>query len=152
MKLQGNNEEAVSVTAADSFRPDGASNVGEDGNGLSRPLRSSGTTHQGSENAGKKTSELVGKLQVVGAVGLALLYIAAFTFESANESLSAEVQVGRAQVAQGAQLSRLNTEVIRSLALAAEEMDDAAVRLMLANNGVSYRYTPPAAAGGTADE
>lgn len=82
----------------------------------------------------------------LGVIGLAAALMLVVT-GALNLSLQAEVNAGQAKVANAQAAANVNATLIRLLAKSAAETNDAQLRTLLANNGITFRSaSAPAAA------
>lgn len=88
-------------------------------------------------------------LNLLAALCLALA-VGNAVLAGAVRAKQADTQTRQAFIAESVQLSRLNQELIQTLANLAASTDDAAIKALLASQGISYSVRGDAAAGSTA--
>ncbi len=76
------------------------------------------------------------------AVGLAALNIVLF---EANRTMKQEIAQRQQYVTQSVSLSQLNNQIIRSLAKLSADHQDAQLKQLLANHGITFTINPPSA-------
>ena len=92
----------------------------------------------------------------IGALVVLVLVIASVLMAAHNRGLQDKVAAGQAKLANAQTAANLDNTLIRLLTTAAVEHDDAAIRALLAANGITYRQNaspatpaPVPTAGGT---
>jgi len=81
-------------------------------------------------------------LNIVASLVLILVVFNMFLF-SGNRSLRAEVSNRQLFINQSVQLNHLNNNIIRSLAEIAASKNDAQLKTLLNDNGITFQISPP---------
>ncbi|WP_375396578.1 hypothetical protein [uncultured Sphingomonas sp.] len=80
---------------------------------------------------------------IAGALAL-VLSIVTVGFAIANTSLQQAAAAGQAKAASAQTAANVNASLIRMLAKSAAENNDAAIKALLAQNGITFKETPGA--------
>lgn len=105
------------------------------------------TSHRSREDVDASGSWLE-RAPTVGALVVLALVIASVVMAGRNRGLQDQVAAGQARLANAQTAANLDNTLIRLLTTAAVEHDDAAIKALLAANGITYRQNaaPPAPA------
>jgi len=82
---------------------------------------------------------------LTGLAGLAIaLWLAGLGLGRGIQSLQRQANENQLLLNQGERINQLNTQLAQALATAAVQTGDSGIRALLADNGISYRFTPNA--------
>lgn len=90
----------------------------------------------------------VGRVAAGVSVVVLILAIALVVLGAQNRSLQDQVAAGRQQLARAQTFAGLDNSLVQLLAKTAAEKNDAALKDLLAHNGVTFKVEPNGGAGG----